>query len=241
MKRYKIRRYNDGKTKIKNSKICSICHKPFLSNFSTIFQKGADCTNEVSRLDNFTVTPGMYVYVSCRKNYTRIPGVHSSSTEVFDRKTKTSSEGLNFRKDCFYCGCVIKLRQNKTKKSCNVSCKNREVVKESIKLSLTGKMMSRPMKLNDPWLLWTTFMLKTQCTMYSVVQIFRLIKVIQGKPSCWRKTTAEKETLFLEIAEHIKSHSDEQFNITTLRKMMKKRWMMFYIWFKQLYLMDNFP
>ena len=129
MKRYKIRRYNDGKTKIKNSKICPICHKPFLSNFSTIFQKGADCTNEVSRLDNFTVTPGMYVYVSCRKNYTRTPGVHSSSTEVFDRKTKTSSEGLNFRKDCFYCGCVIKLRQNKTKKSCNVSCKNREVVK----------------------------------------------------------------------------------------------------------------
>ena len=44
-------------------KICPICRDLCLSNFSTIFQKGADGINEVSRIenDNFTVTPGMHV------------------------------------------------------------------------------------------------------------------------------------------------------------------------------------
>ena len=44
---------------MESPKICPICHEPCLSNFSTIFQKGADGINKASRLknDNFTVTP----------------------------------------------------------------------------------------------------------------------------------------------------------------------------------------
>ena len=60
----------------------------------------------------------------------RIPAVPSSSEKVSYKKTRTSSGGFNFRKDSFYCGCVITDREKKTKKSCNVSRKNR------------GKMMS---------------------------------------------------------------------------------------------------
>ena len=69
----------------------------------------------------------MHFHISCRKNYTRTLGVPSSSAEVFDRETRTSSGGFNFRKDCFYCGYLITEREKKTKKSCNVSCKNREI------------------------------------------------------------------------------------------------------------------
>ena len=62
---------------MESPKIFPICREPCLCNFSTIFQKGDDSINEVSRLrnDNFTVTPGMSVQVSCRKNYEKTPGV----------------------------------------------------------------------------------------------------------------------------------------------------------------------
>ena len=111
-------------------KICPICRKPCLSIFSTIFQKGTDGINKVSRLknDNFTVTPGMIVYVSCRKNYIRTPGVPSSSQEVFTGKEGLHLEGLTPERT-FYSGCVITEREKKIKKSCNVSCEKREVDK----------------------------------------------------------------------------------------------------------------
>ena len=56
-------------------------------------------------------------------------GAASSSAEVFNRKTTTSSGGFNFRKAYFYCGYLITEREKKTKKSCNVSCKKPEVDK----------------------------------------------------------------------------------------------------------------
>ena len=71
----------------------------------------------------------MHIHVSCRKNYIRTPGVPPTSAEVSYRKTSTLSGGFNFGKDYFYCGCVITEREKKTKKSCNASCKNREVDK----------------------------------------------------------------------------------------------------------------
>ena len=62
---------------------------------STIFQKGTDDINEVSRLknDNFTVRPEMHVHACCRKNYISTPGVTSSSAEVSYKKTRTSPDG----------------------------------------------------------------------------------------------------------------------------------------------------
>ena len=53
----------------------------------------------------------------------------SSSAEDYYMKTWTLSGAFNIRKDCFYCGCVITEREWKTKKSCNVSHKKREVNK----------------------------------------------------------------------------------------------------------------
>ena len=40
---------------------------------------------------------------------------------------------------------------------------------------------------------------------------------------CGRQTTVDKERVFLEIIEHIDSHSDEQFDITILGKMMEEK------------------
>ena len=47
-------------------KIYLICRNPCLSNLRTIFQRGADSINEISRIrnDNFTITPGMHDYVN---------------------------------------------------------------------------------------------------------------------------------------------------------------------------------
>ena len=111
--------------------IYPICCKPCLSNFNTIFQKGTDGTNEVDKLenDNLTLRSGMHVLVTCRKNYIRTAGGPSSSAEDYYMKTRTLSGAFNIRKDCFYCGCVITEREWKTKKSCNVSHKKREVNK----------------------------------------------------------------------------------------------------------------
>ena len=79
----------------------------------------------------------MHVHVSCRKNYIRTPGVPSSSAEVSYRKPRTSSGGFIFRKDCFYCGCVITERGKKTKKHVISLVRTKRLIKQSMKLSLT--------------------------------------------------------------------------------------------------------
>ena len=38
---------------------------------------------------------------------------------------------------------------------------------------------------------------------------------------CGRQTTVDKERVFFEIVQHVDSHSDKQFNITVLGKMME--------------------
>ena len=88
---------------MKRPKICPVRREPCLSNFSTIFQKGTDGINEVSRLknDNFTVRPAMHVHVCYRKNYIRTPGVSSSSAEVFYRKARLHLEGLKSERTIF--------------------------------------------------------------------------------------------------------------------------------------------
>ena len=197
---------------MESPKICPICHKPCLSNFSIIFQKGADVSIKLGRLknDNFTVRPGMHVHVSCRKNYIRTPGVPSSSAEVSYRKPRTSSGGFIFRKDCFYCSCVITEREKKTKKSCNISCKNQEVdkaVHEDI-FDIKDDEWSIEVKgryacVND---------LRTEDAVYHI-QCSSHFQIGKGNPKKramprkrGRDTTAEKERVFLEIVEHIDSH-----------------------------------
>ena len=140
---------------MESPKICPICREPCLSNFSAIFQKGADNINEVSRLKNesFIVRPGMDVHVSCRRNYKRRPGVTSSSAKVSYRKTSTLSGAFDLRKDCFYCGCVITDRQKRKLRNHVMSPVRTEwLIKQSVKLSLTEKMMSGPLKLKDAML-----------------------------------------------------------------------------------------
>ena len=140
---------------MESHKICPICREPCLSNFSAIFQKGADNINEVSRLknDSFIVRPGMDVHVSCRRNYKRRPGVTSSSAKVSYRKTSTLSGAFDLRKDCFYCGCVITDRQKRKLRNHVMSPVRTEwLIKQSVKLSLTEKMISGPLKLKDAML-----------------------------------------------------------------------------------------
>ena len=140
---------------MESPKICPIYREPCLSNFSAIFQKGADNINEVSRLknDSFIVRPGMDVHVSCRRNYKRRPGVTSSSAKVSYRKTSTLSGAFDLRKDCFYCGCVITDRQKRKLRNHVMSPVRTEwLIKQSVKLSLTEKMISGPLKLKDAML-----------------------------------------------------------------------------------------
>ena len=140
---------------MESPKICPICREPCLSNFSAIFLKGADNINEVSRLknDSFIVRPGMDVHVSCRRNYKRRPGVTSSSAKVSYRKTSTLSGAFDLRKDCFYCGCVITDRQKRKLRNHVMSPVRTEwLIKQSVKLSLTEKMISGPLKLKDAML-----------------------------------------------------------------------------------------
>ena len=61
---------------------------------------------------------------------------------------------------------------------------------------------------------------------------------------CGRQTTVDKERVFFEIVQHVDSHSDKQFNITVLGKMMEEKLSgnnVLYIWFKPIYFVDPFP
>ena len=101
----------------------------------------------------------MCAHVSCKKNHIRTPGVPSSSAEVSYRKSRTSSGGFNFRKDCFYCGCVIKEREKKTKKSVNVSCKNQDVDKAVRQVIFDRKDVEWSIDVKGRYIF-----VKTQCT-----------------------------------------------------------------------------
>ena len=129
---------------MESPKICPICREPCLSNYSTIFKKGAGGINEVSRPenDNFTIRPGIHNHVSYRKNHIRTPGVPSSSTEVSYRKSRASF------------GRFLSSQREKRKLRNQVMSlvKTERLIKQSIKLSLTEKMMSGPLTLKDAML-----------------------------------------------------------------------------------------
>ena len=129
-----------------------ICCEPCLSNFSTIFQKDTDGINEASRLknDKFTVRPGMLVHVSWRRNYIRTSGVPSSSAEVSYRKTRTSSREDrkdNSERTAFTVVVLLQREKRKLRNQVMSFVGTGRLIKQSIKLSLTEKMVSGPLKL----------------------------------------------------------------------------------------------
>ena len=202
-----------------------ICREPCLSNFNRIFQKGTDGTNEVDKLenDNLTLRSGMHFHVTCSKNYIRTPGGPSSSAEDYYRKTRTLSGAFNIRKDCFYCGCVITEREWKTKKSCNISHKKREVNK-AVHEGIFGKK-------DDEWSIEVKERYACLCedAVYHI-ECSSSFQSSNGNPKknimwrkCGRDTTVDKERRFLKTVEHINSDSDEQFHITILGKMMEEK------------------
>ena len=70
-------------------------------------------------------------------------------------------------------------REKKTKKSCNASCKNQKVDKAVHQAIYDREDGEWPIEVKGRY----TYV-KTQCTIYSVVQIFRLVKEIQRKGLC---------------------------------------------------------
>ena len=132
--------------------ICPICCQ---ACFTTIFQKGADGINEVHsrKNNNFIIKSGMNVHVSCKRNYIRKPGVTSSGAEVSYRKPSTSSVEFDFRKDSFYCNCIITDREKRKLRNHAMSPVRTDwLIKQSIKLCLTEKMVSGPVMLKDAML-----------------------------------------------------------------------------------------
>ena len=80
------------------------------------------------------------------------------------------------------------------------------------------------------------------------IQLSSNVQTGKGNPKksilsrkCGRDATIDKERVFLEFIEHIDSHSDKQFDITVLGKMMEEKLSgnnLFYIWFKQICFAD---
>ena len=139
-------------------KICLIRREPCLLNYSIIFQKGTDGINEVSRLrnDNFTVRPGMHVPVSCRKRYIRMLEYLPLVQKFLWRKQGLHPERLNSVMTVFYV--VVLLQREKRKLRNHVMSLERpeRLIKQSIKLSFTGKMISGSFKLKDIMVVWIT-------------------------------------------------------------------------------------
>ena len=108
-------------------------------------------------------------------------------------------------------------------------------------ISFTKKMMSGPLKLKNAMLLSMTHILKTQCSIYSVVQIVRLVKVIQNK-ALRRENVEEiqlqtKKECFLKLLNISILTQMGIFILQFWGKWWKKNLVviMFYIWFKQIY------
>ena len=190
-------------------KICPICQEPCTSNFSTIYQKGADSINEASKLrkDNIRVTPGVHVHVTCRKNYTKIPTTSHTDSEI--RKTRSSSGVFILKEYCFLCGFQITPREKITGKAFSVKCRNREVDK-SIQKAIINRQ-------NDDWATEVQGRLAiimalraegavyhTQCDSNFRTGKSNPMKITakkRGRPPCM-----DREAAFLEIINHIEAN-----------------------------------
>ena len=110
-------------------------------------------------------------------------------------------------------------REKKTKKSRNVSCKNQEVDK-AVHPAIFDKK-------DDEWSIELKGRYACEDAVYHI-QCSSNFRTGKGNPKksvmlrkCGKDTTVYKERVFLEIIEHIDSHSDKQFDITILEKMME--------------------
>ena len=84
-------------------------------------------------------------------------------------------EGLTSKKTVFTVVMLLQAEKRKLRNHAISLVRNMRLLKQSIKLSLTRKMMSGPLKLKDTLLLWMTYMLKIQCS--SNFQLMRLIQI----------------------------------------------------------------
>ena len=140
----------------------------------------------------------MYIHFSC----TLVP---SGSKEIFDRKTKT-----------VFAMVVLLYREKKTSKPWNISCKSQDVDKVVPQAIFEMK--------NDEWSIEVNGRLafvndlRTENSVYHI-HCSSNFQTDKGKPKKsvmlkkrGRHTTADKETMFLEIVKHIESHSEEHFD-----------------------------
>ena len=209
--------------------MCPICNECCSNGNDSVkvCKRGAESINEASkrRKNTLVVTLGTRVHVKCRKEYTKRPGACASSedTEKEIRTTRSSSDGFNFRLNCFLCGCTVTERERKTKLVCNVSCKNREVDK-----AITDAIKTRQ---NDLWATEVNGRLAFVNDLRAFDAIYHIQcnsnfrtgksnpKKIVGK-KLGRPKDCDKETAFIEVTEYITENADEQFTLNSLVKMM---------------------
>ena len=130
---------------------------------------------------------------------------------------------------------VILLQREKRKLRNRVMSlvRSQRLIKQSVKLSMTGKMMSGPLKLKDGWLLWMTYVLKTQCTVYSLVEIQRIALCRKNVEDIQLQTKKQCNSKSLNISSFIQMSSlIWQF----WGKWWKKSWVViFYILYKKIF------
>ena len=124
-------------------------------------------------------------------------------------------------------GYIITVREKETKKSCNVSCKNREVDKAVHQAIFHRK--------DDKWSIQVkghygcVNHLSAEDAVYNIQcgSTFQAGKANSRKSvmprKCEKDAIVDKEISFLEIVEHIDSYSYKQFDISIPEKMMEEK------------------
>ena len=118
-------------------------------------------------------------------HHIRTPGVASSSTEVSYKRPRTSSEGLTSEKTVFTMVVSLQREKRKLRNQVMSFVRTERLIKQSNKAMFDRK--------DDEWSVEVKgryTCVKTQCTIYNAVQIFRLVKIIQRKSLC-RENVAE--------------------------------------------------
>ena len=209
---------------------CKICKTSVGEEITVkIGEKGAKGLNGKSQEygDTLLVVTGDVIHVKCRADYVKRCPAHlqdnGCGATASTVKTRSSTGGFDFRKNCFICGVAVTVREMKNGQICNVQCKDREIDKAIFQiceernddewaLEVRGRISS----VND---------LRAEDAIYhkDCNTKFRLLRPRSGKSSRkrGRPVDSDKDKAFGNVCEYLRDHDEEQNTLSELAEMMK--------------------
>ena len=221
-------------TSVNTGAFCSFCETTVDDGRKSciIHEKWAFGINKKSEDygDSLNVAAGDIVHVKCRADYLKCAPsnlqTNAPSTSASSVRTRSSTGGFDFRKNCFLCGLSVTEREHNYGSICKVLCKEKEIDKAMLQVCKNRRddawaveVKGRISSVND---------LRAEDAMYhrDCNTLFRMMRPPvnsdeTGSRKRGRPVDIDKDRAFANICEYLRENDEEQNTQSELATMMK--------------------